>query len=93
MIKLHIVNTSSGAHFLPLARIRMPWWSGAALEQIKGINHATNVGYGSGTVLLQSTSDYFVWISPPQFALEKNNHLFKLEIPLHLNFKCAANTL
>lgn len=44
MIKLHIVNTSSGVHFVPLARISMPWWSGAAFEQIKGISHAEDVG-------------------------------------------------
>lgn len=54
----------------------MPWRSGVSFEKIKSISHVKYVGYRSGTVLLQSMSDYFVWIAPSQFALQKNNLLF-----------------
>jgi len=53
----------------------MPWWSGVSFEKIKSIRHAKDVGYRSGTVLLQRVSDY-AWIASSQFALQKNNLLF-----------------
>lgn len=76
MIKLHIVIRHQVESSAPPARISMPWWGGVSFEKIKSISHAKYVGYRSGTVLLQSTSDDFVWIAPSQFALQKNNLLF-----------------
>lgn len=76
IIKLHIVIIHQ------VESTCSPWRTltcpGGAMFLLKRLRASAmkNVGYGSGTVLLQSSSEYFVWIAPSRFALQKNNLLF-----------------
>lgn len=95
IIKLHLITTHQvQSTAFPSVPGRGPWWSDVPFEKIKSIQQCKMRGVQEGdgpsagrlTTLCRS--------------LLLNLHyrktifyLFKLEIPLHPNFKCAANTL
>lgn len=95
IIRLHLVITHQVASTgFPLACSSRPWRRDVSFEQLKASPMQNTRGVGGGQSFCRACLTTLCGSLLPNLHYRKTIfYLFKLEIPLHLNFKCAANTL